>query len=173
MCFLCLLFCMQDTGKDPFKRTKQNYYNLYFSKWIYYFIFLSFCWEGNCFAISNWHYTEHFFWFGFLKLSKLVIPTSSFKDETINISTFFCGSVNFFDWSFCDFSLDVKFIEFVRLRPADNLHNCSEEGLRIEESWNHNDFRNSVGIISECIELFNTLKEICKPGLKSSFWRIS
>jgi len=127
-------------------------------------VFLAFGRQRKGFTINNWDNWEHFFWSWFLHESSSWVPSGSFEDKSIDIWTIFWSVIYLFNCLFGDISLNVEFVEFnagcssfLIGSCGDNLLDGSEIGLRIEESWDHDDFGQVERVISESIELLNSL----------------
>ena len=71
--------------------------------------------------------------------------------------------------------MDVQFVEFYRSGPTflvgrggDHLLDGCEVGLRVEESGDHDNFRQVERIIFEKVELLDSLQKIDDPAFQSS-----
>lgn len=92
------------------------------------------------------------------------IPSSSFKEESMNITTISRLLLYIRDLNFKIFEFKRKFIDSDDIFSGEVLKGSSQEGLREEETWNPECFR--CAVIDPFLKETDSCIEIFGPGSK-------
>jgi len=137
---------------------------------IHILFFSSICRNRQWLAKNDWNDRELLLGVRFFELSHCSIPAGTFYLETEYVSTFLGRllvirvPVEFL----LDVSLNIEFVKLLLLFSSVYLLDSSKERLRIEQSVNENDARNSCWIFFPIVQLIKALFEVIQPWSETS-----